>query len=400
MLSNKISVQLAAACLLNLAQRSIATFLVWFGFVLILSVSFFLNSSLAFASDANEINSEPIILNVFVREGCPHCADAKVYLQILSQQRPDVTIVIRSLDDDKTAQSDLIKHSKEAGIWPPGVPTFEYNNNILVGFESTQRSGPKIIALLEQNKTTGIVETTLFGTINVAEIGLPTFTLALGLLDGFNPCAMWVLLFLLSLLVRLQNRRRMAIIAGTFVLVSGVVYYAFMAVWLNVFLLLGFSFTLRLILGCSAILIGTVNIKDFFSDKSGFSLSIPDKKKPDIYARLRRILATEKLLPSLAGVAILAVVVNFAELLCTAGLPAIYTAVLTQQDIAPRLYYSYLLLYILAYIADDALMVTIAVIALSNRRLTESAGRWLKLLSGTVMLLLGGIFLLRPEWLI
>ena len=229
---------------------------------------------------------------------------------------------------------------------------------------------------------------------------LPLFTLALGLLDGFNPCAMWVLLFLLSLLVRLQDRRRMAMVAGTFVLASGAVYYAFMAAWLNVFLFVGMSEALRIGLAALALLIGFINVKDFFAFRRGVSLSIPESAKPGLYARARAILKAESLPASLAAVAVLAVVVNFVELLCTAGLPAIYTAVLTQHALSPLAHYGYLGLYILAYIADDALMVGTAVLALGSGKLDERGGRRLKLLSGAVMLALGLVMLLRPQWLV
>jgi threonine/homoserine/homoserine lactone efflux protein len=77
-----------------------------------------------------------------------------------------------------------------------------------------------------------------------------------------------------------------------------------------------------------------------------------------------------------------------------------YTAILTRHNLAPAAHYAYLGLYILGYVADDSLMVATAVIALSSRKLTERAGRWLKLLSGAVMLALGGIMILRPEWLL
>jgi hypothetical protein len=226
------------------------------------------------------------------------------------------------------------------------------------------------------------------------------FTLAIGLLDGFNPCAMWVLLFLLSMLVHLRDRRRMALIAGTFVLVSGAIYFAFMAAWLNIFLAVGLSNALRIGLALVALMIAAINIKDFVRPGQGISLSIPDAVKPGLYARMRSTLHAQTLLLSLAGVASLAVVVNLVELLCTAGLPAMYTAILTQQGLSPAAHYAYLGLYIVGYIADDALMVGTAVYALSNRKLGESAGRWLKLLSGVVMLALGAIMLLRPEWLI
>lgn len=66
----------------------------------------------------------------------------------------------------------------------------------------------------------------VYGEADPTALGLPLFSLAVGLVDGFNPCAMWVLLFLLSLLVHLRDWRRIALIAGTFVAASGAVYYS------------------------------------------------------------------------------------------------------------------------------------------------------------------------------
>jgi hypothetical protein len=129
------------------------------------------------------------------------------------------------------------------------------------------------------------------------------------------------------------------------------------------------------------------------------SFSIPASAKPGLYARVRSVLNAEALTASLFAVASLAVVVNAVELLCTAGLPAIYAAVLTQSDLSPLAYYAYLGLYIVGYVADDSVMVAMAVIALGSRKLTEHAGRWLKLVSGAVMLALGAALIWWPAWL-
>jgi len=339
------------------------------------------------------------VLEVFVREGCPHCADAKEFLPRLRAERPALTIVVRPVDEDETARVDLVRISRKAGIWPPGVPTFAYEGRVLVGFDR-ERGDAAVRALLDGgDAATGAVETALFGTLSASQLGLPLFTLALGLIDGFNPCATWVLLFLLALLVRLRDRRRMALVAGTFVVASGVVYYAFMAAWLNLFLIVGMSDPLRWGLAAVALFVGAVNVKDFFVWGEGPSLSIPESAKPGIYARMRGVMMAEALPASLLAVAALAVAVNFFELLCTAGIPAVYTAVLTQQGLSPAAHYAYLGLYIAGYIADDALMVTVAVVALGAHKLTERAGRWLKLLSGAVMLALGAAMLLRPDLL-
>lgn len=134
---------------------------------------------------------------------------------------------------------------------------------------------------------------------------MPVFTLAVGLVDGFNPCAMWVLLFLLSILVNLRDRRRIIAIAGTFVIVSGLAYFAFMAAWLNVFLLIGYLRPIQVVLALIAILIGAVHVKDFFAFKQGFSLSIPESAKPGIYEKIRKIVAAEHLTAAVAGAIVL-----------------------------------------------------------------------------------------------
>jgi hypothetical protein len=339
--------------------------------ILLLSVS---PSVLAQTQDA---------LVVYVREGCPHCEEAKIFLPAFAAERPGLRIVLRSVDSDAVARDDLATISRNAGVWPPGVPTFVFGDRVLVGFDSAEQTGPQLAALIDQfSRPSAGLKTELFGTLSTSRLGLPLFTLAMGLLDGFNPCAMWVLLFLLSLLVHLNDRKRMALVAGTFVLVSGAVYYAFMAAWLNVLLFVGMSTMLRWVLGGLAVVIGVVNIRDFLNSGRDFMLSIPAIAKPGLYARVRSILQARTLPLSLAGVAALAVVVNFVELLCTSGLPTIYVAVLTQQDLSPTAHYAYLGLYILGYVADDTLMVASAVIALSSNKLTERAGRWLKLLRG------------------
>jgi hypothetical protein len=210
---------------------------------------------------------------------------------------------------------------------------------------------------------------------------------------------MWVLLFLLSLLVHLRDRRRMALIAGVFVLSSGAVYYAFMAAWLNLFLAVGFSESLRIGLALLALVIAIVNVRDFLRGPNGLSFSIPRSARPGIYARVRGIVQARSVHLALLGVMALAIVVNFVELLCTAGLPAMYTAILSQQGLEWTGYHAYLLLYIGGYLLDDGIMVALAVTALGSRRLNESAGRRLKLLSGLVMFALALVMLLWPEWL-
>jgi hypothetical protein len=276
--------------------------------------------------------------------------------------------------------------------WPlplPGddLPIRDSTELALPGAESDSRT---------EEQADDLINLPIFGKVRASTLGMPLFTIAVGLVDGFNPCAMWVLLFLLSILVNLRDRTRILAIAGTFVVVSGLAYFAFMAAWLNVFLLIGYLRPIQIGLALMAIVIGSIHIKDFFAFKKGISLSIPESAKPGIYDRVRRIVTAEHLAGAVAGAITLAILVNLVELLCTAGLPALYTNILMQQGYSAPMRYAYLSLYIVAYMFDDSLMVLVVVWTLSKRKLQEAQGRWLKLISGLAILLLGIIMLFRP----
>ena len=266
---------------------------------------------------------------------------------------------------------------------------------------SIEREGNAIQELDESKEAElDVIDVPYFGELRVSRLGLPLFTFLVGLVDGFNPCAMWILVFLLSVLVNVKDRRKILLIAGTFVVVSGTAYFAFMAAWLNLFKLIGIARPAQIVLGTVAILMGVVNVKDFFAFKKGFSLSIPEASKPGIYKRVREIVAAKYLTTALVGVVVLAVIVNMVELLCTAGLPAVYTQVLTMNDLPVWKNYGYLGLYIFAYMLDDTILLTIVVVTLSHRRLQEREGRWLKLLSGLAILGLGLVMIFKPAWLL
>jgi glutaredoxin len=340
---------------------------------------------------------------VFSRPGCPHCAQARHFLDQLTRERTDVRIVVHDVTSEPGALERLEALSAEAGIRTPGVPTFVIGDEVIVGFDpaATPAQIRALLAPHARSPASAVDAVTLpmVGQVRVTDLGLPVFTILVGLLDGVNPCAMWVLLFLLAMLVNLKSRSRMALIAGTFVVVSGLVYFAFMAAWLTVFTLIGISQPVRLVLALAALLVGAVNLKDFFAFGHGPSLSIPESAKPRIYRRTREILHAENLAGAMVGIVVLAFMVNLVELLCTAGLPALYTAILTSHHLPPWKYYAYLTLYIAAYMLDDAIMVTIGVATLGKQKLQERGGRWLKLLSGLVITALGVVLLIHPAWL-
>jgi glutaredoxin len=364
-------------------------------------------------------------ITLYTRPGCPRCAAAKAWLPAAAARHPGFAVAYVDLVTDAAGRTALAELVKRHGVGGASIPVLHVCNAVVVGFDQAATTGARIEKLLARwtsecpgavgEDITGavedediIVEPTgidvplfrwLDGRLDPAQLGMPLFTIAVGLVDGFNPCAMWVLLLLLSILVNLDDRWKIVAIAGTFVVVSGAAYYAFMAAWLNVFEWIGYLRAVQVALGLVAVVIGTIHVKDFFAFKQGVSLSIPEAAKPGIYQRIRRIVNAENLGAAIAGAFALAVLVNIVELLCTAGLPALYTSILSQQGYGPVGRYGYLLLYILAYMFDDALMVAGVVWSLSRFKLQESGGRWLKLVSGGVMLLLGCVMLFKPEWL-
>lgn len=191
----------------------------------------------------------------------------------------------------------------------------------------------------------------------------------------------------------------MLLVGGTFVFFSGAIYFLFMAAWLNLFLLVGEMQAVTFLAGAFALVVGGVNVKDFFFFRRGISFSIPESAKPRLFDRMRRLVRASRLSSVLAGTVVLAVAANSYEILCTAGFPMVYTRILTFHNLPPWQFYAFLVLYNFVYILPLLAIVLLFTFTLGGRKMTERQGRILKLISGTMMALLGGVLLVRPEWL-
>ncbi|HEX9179117.1 MAG TPA: hypothetical protein VF859_01890, partial [Burkholderiales bacterium] len=198
------------------------------------------------------------------------------------------------------------------------------------------------------------------------------------------------------LLVHARSRRTMLVVGGTYVVCSGLLYFLFMAAWLNLFLLAGQMAAVTTVAGGIALLVAILNIKDYFFFHQGPTLSIPETAKPRLFERMRHLLQATRLAPVLAGTVVLALAANSYELLCTAGFPMVYTRVLTLEEPSAAARYVYLAFYNLIYVTPLAVIVALFVRTLGARRLTEREGRLLKLLSGLMMLGLGLVLLVEP----
>lgn len=347
-------------------------------------------------------------LHVFWSLRCPHCLKALPELRQMAAEHPWLHLhdyeITQSPANLQRFQDMALAHGETA----QAVPTLFYCGHMEVGWPDAAVQQAELLARLEacRQGTAAIpptVETTLnlplLGEIRLADLSLPVLTILLAGLDAFNPCAFFVLLFLLSLLTHQHQRSRMLLIGGIFVLCSGVLYFAFMAAWLNVFLVVGNLAWITAAAGALALLIGALNLKDYFAFPHGPSLSISAERQADLFQRGRRLVQSGHLPTMLATTLLLAGVANFYELLCTAGFPMVFTRLLTlrEQDVAQH--YAYLLLYNLIYILPLLLIVLAFVRTLGSRKLSEREGRLLKLLSGLMMFGLGLLLVIAPEQL-
>lgn len=341
---------------------------------------------------------------------CPHCARARPFVEAIPQARP--WVALHALELTRHPENVRLYEAMAArlGGEAASVPALLFCGEMHVGWESEATTGAFLRQRLDACRARVMagqpaatappaepLRVPLLGTVDPASLSLPVLTLVLAGLDAFNPCAFFVLLFLLSMLAHQKSRRRMLLIGGLFVLVSGLMYFAFMAAWLSVFQLFGHLAWVTLAAGALAVFVGVVNVKDFFLFEQGLTLSIPASKKPDLFRRIRGILNAGNLPAMLAATLFLAVAANFYELLCTAGFPMVYTRLLTLADLGAARRYLYLAAYNLIYVVPLALIVVAFARTLGARKLTEREGRLLKLLSGLMMLGLGALLLLAPE---
>ncbi|GAB6040324.1 thioredoxin family protein [Endothiovibrio diazotrophicus] len=346
-----------------------------------------------------------VILHFFWSSRCPHCQAAKPVVERIAQSHRD-WLELRAYQVDGNA-ANIRRYVEMAGALGEdarSVPAFLFCGAMQVGYTDGPTGERGLLEALEQCRdgyrpTAGPLQLPGVGRIDPAHWSLPLLTITIAALDAFNPCAFFVLLFLLSLLIHLKSRRRMALVGGLFVATSGLLYFLFMAAWLNLFLWAGELRWATLAAGVLALLIAALNIKDFYTPALGPSLSMDETHKGRLFQRIRRLVGHSRWPALIAATMLLAVAANSYELLCTAGFPMAYTRILTLQGLEPAAYYGYLALYNLIYVVPLAAITAAFTWKMGSRKLSEREGRLLKLAAGSMMGTLGGALLLAPELL-
>jgi thiol-disulfide isomerase/thioredoxin len=364
--------------------------------------------------------SPTVRLHYFYSPTCPHCQEAAPFIDALREELDWLEVTKYSVKDDRANARLYFDTAQSLGVEALSVPGFVFCRQVRIGYDTAATTGEELKRELEACReralagggTAGttsvsptlpggesVVRIPLVGAVDTSTLSLPLLTVVLAGVDAFNPCAFFVLLFLLSLMVHARSRTRMVVVGGTFVLFSGIVYFVFMSAWLNVFLIAGELRVVTLAAGLVALAMGVVNVKDFFFFKAGPSLSIPESAKPGLFRRMREVVAAGNTGPMLASTVLLAIVANSYELLCTAGFPMVYTRALTLADLETWQYYAYLAAYNVIYVIPLLAIVTVFAWTMGARKLTESEGRGLKLMSGFMMLAFGALLLLAPHLL-
>jgi len=255
---------------------------------------------------------------------CPHCTAAHPYVDTIPQTRPWVRLHSLEVSRHPENLRQYEAMARSLGAELAGVPALLFCGEMHVGWDGDEFTGATVRQRLDECRaqasggaatnakpaTAETIQLPLIGAVDAASLSLPALTLVLAGLDAFNPCAFFVLLFLLSMMAHQKSRPRMLLIGGIFVAVSGLMYFAFMAAWLNVFSLFGHLAWVTLAAGALAVFVGAVNVKDFFFFEKGLTLSIPESKKPDIFRRARNILGAQNMPAMIAATAFLAIAAN------------------------------------------------------------------------------------------
>ena len=359
---------------------------------------------------------------VFYSRTCIHCAAEEIYLDKLKSEDSSLSIYRYEITDSKENQELMKKVGDLLNTNITTVPYVIIGNRTITGFTegvSDVSIDSAITYVKEHNvrdlvgEMLGIVtpstggETTntsstvtlpFFGTVDASKISLPLMTIVLGTLDGFNPCAMWVLLLLISMLLNSKNRLRMWILGGTFLLTSALMYFMFMLSWLNITVIFGKILYLRLLIGVVAIGGGAWNIKTGLKKDDGCDVVDVDQRKK-LRKRIQGISSQNVFILAIFGMMGLAISVNLIELLCSAGFPVLFTQVLSLNHLSNLQYIGYLLLYVFFFLLDDLVVFIIAMKTSELTGISTKYGKYSHLVGGAVMILLGILMVLKPEWL-
>ena len=385
----------------------------------------------SFILPVNAKENDKITLYLFYGDGCPHCAEEKLFLDEIKGSYDNFEIVMYEVWKDKDNQDFLNKVKSELGIERSGVPVTIIGDTYMVGWsEALEGRVTRAIRFYKNNEYTDVVEqikndtyvkpveeesgfekeeeksdedatidVPLIGKVNLKNVSLTTAGVVLGLIDGFNPCAMWVLLFLISMLLGMKDKKRMWIIGLTFLGSSALVYMLIMLSWLNIVVSIATSIWVRNAIAVVAIIGGIINLVNYFKHQDSGCSVVDEKKRKSVFSRIKKFTQEKSLILALIGAVALAFSVNIIELACSAGLPLVYTQLLAINNITGFGAFFYVLLYIIFFLLDDLVIFFIAMKTMEVTGFSTKYNKYSHLVGGLLMVAIGLLLILKPEWL-
>ncbi|MBE6153272.1 MAG: glutaredoxin family protein [Firmicutes bacterium] len=379
----------------------------------------------------NKINAlENVNIYLFYGDGCPHCRALEEKLDEIKLDYPNINIHYYETWYNKKNSKKLDEIENLLDINIRGVPFTVIGGKTLSGYMEGITDEEIIDSIeyysISENKCNDVVGNYLgvteenkklkncieikenknfkinipfIGYVNTKDLSLPIVSILIGALDGFNPCAMWILLFLITMLLNLKDKKRMWLLGLTFLTTSALVYLLFMISWLNIAKYVGSIFYIRLLISLVAIVGGGINLKNYFKTKNDGCHVVKKEKRKKILTKIKKFTSEKSLILSLLGIITLAVSVNFIELVCSAGLPVIFTQVLSMNDLSGMEYSAYIFLYILFFLIDDIIVFVIAMKTLTVTGISTKYGKFSHLIGGIIMILIGILLIFKPEWL-
>ncbi len=351
-----------------------------------------------------KVEDDKINIYFFRGEGCPHCADEEKWFKEIKEEYKD-KINIYDFEvwhnDDNLELLDKVK--KELNSKSTGIPFTVIGEEYFTGFSETTKSRIENTIkdyIGEEKVNKNNMKLPVLGNVDAKEVSLPLVAIILGFIDGFNPCAMWILLFLINMLFREENKKKAWVLGFTFLLVSGLVYFLSM---------LGINFVLsvvaikwiKILLAIFILLAGILNFKKYLKtrkEEAGCTV-VDSKKRKKLSTRMKNIMNNNSFILALLGIIVLAASVNLIELACSLGFPVIFSEILALNEITGVAKIVYLLLYILFYMIDDILVFTISMITLNATGITNKYNKLCTLVSAIIMIIMGLLLLLKPDWL-
>ena len=379
---------------------------------------------------------EKVTLYFFHGDGCPHCAAEEKFLENNKEELKDVEIVKYEVWNSEENRKLLKSIGKKFSMEVSTVPFNIIGNTIIKGYLDDSSTGKKILNTIyyyqdndyhdyvkdfingdetivevneeavnykrkENQKSIHTIKIPLIGEVDLEKVSYSFATILIGLVDGFNPCAMWVLLFLISALIGMKDRKRMFIIGFSFILTSGLVYLAILLSWINIVVKVSTSVLFRNIIAIVAIIGGLINLRSYIKslkEDDGCDV-VDDKKRKKIFTKIKSFTKEKSLLLSILGAMGLAVSINIVELACSAGLPLVFSELLTINNISGINALLYILIYILFFLIDDIIVFTIAVITMTSNGISSRFNKYSHLIGGIIMLIIGLLLILKPGWL-